>query len=133
MNAKSDQVYKLVKGMKDRNVPIDGVGLQFHWNLGQHGSLASVAQNMARLAALGLEIHITEREQLAPSLTAMRPRCAPWAFCLFGPGAPVQSAVTPGFSTATGMPAGNESQLRGAQSTSNAHPRAQASRARRNC
>jgi hypothetical protein len=101
MNAKSDQVYKLVKGMKDRNVPIDGVGLQFHWNLGQHGSLASVAQNMARLAALGLEIHITEREQLAPSLTAMRPRCAPWAFCLFCPGAPVQSAVTPGFSTAS--------------------------------
>ena len=32
LNAKSDQVYALVKGMQARGVPIDGVGLQFHWS-----------------------------------------------------------------------------------------------------
>jgi endo-1,4-beta-xylanase len=30
MNAKSDGVYSLVKGLKARGVPIDGVGLQMH-------------------------------------------------------------------------------------------------------
>lgn len=60
MSPKSDQMYKLVKSMQDRNIPIDGVGLQFHWGVQGHDSLDSVAQNMARFAALGLEIHITE-------------------------------------------------------------------------
>ena len=60
MNPKSDQVYELVKGMQARGVPIDGVGLQFHWDLGQHPELSSVATNIKRLGALGLEVHITE-------------------------------------------------------------------------
>ena len=60
MNAKSDQVYALVKGMLARGVPIDGVGLQFHWSLDGHDPLPDVAKNMARLGALGLEVHITE-------------------------------------------------------------------------
>ena len=60
MNAKSDQVYELVKSMKQRNVPIDGVGLQFHWDLHAHTDLQDVAANMKRLGDLGLEVHITE-------------------------------------------------------------------------
>ena len=60
MNSKSDQVYKLVKGMKSRNVPIDGVGLQFHWSVNNHDPLTDVAANMKRLGDLGLEVHITE-------------------------------------------------------------------------
>ena len=55
----SDQMYNLVKGMQSRGVPIDGVGLQFHWSLDGHESLSSVAQNMARFHDLGLEVHIT--------------------------------------------------------------------------
>ena len=31
---KTGQVYKLVKSMVGRKIPIDGVGLQFHWSLG---------------------------------------------------------------------------------------------------
>lgn len=52
-------MFKLAQGMQQRGVPIDGVGLQFHWSLANHDSLASVAQNMARFHTLGLEVHIT--------------------------------------------------------------------------
>ena len=60
MGRKSDQVYKLVSEMQARGVPIDGVGLQFHWNLRGHDSLADVAANMKRLGEIGLDVHITE-------------------------------------------------------------------------
>ena len=52
-------MYDLVKGMRARGVPIDGVGLQLHV---QHtySSFDGVAANMARLAALGLQVHVTE-------------------------------------------------------------------------
>ena len=30
MGGKSDQVFKMVQSMKQRNAPINGVGLQFH-------------------------------------------------------------------------------------------------------
>jgi len=60
MNSKSNQVYALVKGMRSRGVPIDGVGLQFHWSLDFHDSMSAVAANMKRLGELGLEVHITE-------------------------------------------------------------------------
>eukprot|EP01046_Picozoa_sp_COSAG06_P097090 COSAG06_NODE_43199_length_374_cov_0.858182_1_plen_52_part_01 len=46
--------------MQARKVPIDGVGLQFHWDLEHHDSLTDVAANMKRLGDLGLEVHITE-------------------------------------------------------------------------
>ncbi|MBN1285750.1 MAG: endo-1,4-beta-xylanase [Anaerolineae bacterium] len=67
MNAKSDAVYDLVKGMIERGVPIHGVGLQMHIRLGtfrESGGLstASVAENIERLGALGLQVHITEMD-----------------------------------------------------------------------
>ena len=66
MNAKSDKVYNLVKGMKERGIPIDGVGLQFHISVEGHPSLDGIAQNMARLGKLGLEVHITEMDLKCP-------------------------------------------------------------------
>jgi len=62
---KSDAVYTMVKGMKARGVPIDGVGFQLHV---QHtyGAFDGVAENMARLAALGLQVHITELDVKCP-------------------------------------------------------------------
>ena len=62
---KSDAVYEMVKGMKQRGVPIDGVGMQLHV---QHtySSFDGVAANMARLAKLGLQIHITELDVKCP-------------------------------------------------------------------
>ena len=60
MGAKSNGVYALVKGMKERGIPIDGVGMQFHIELNYLPKLDEVSQNMKRLGELGLQVHITE-------------------------------------------------------------------------
>ena len=62
--------------MQKRGVPIDGVGLQFHWNLDGHDPLGDVAANMARLGALGLEVHITELDIKCVPEGSSRP-CTP--------------------------------------------------------
>jgi endo-1,4-beta-xylanase len=59
LGSQSDTVYNLVRGMKARGVPIDGVGLQSHFDLSPP-SMGAVAANMRRLAALGLETAVTE-------------------------------------------------------------------------
>jgi endo-1,4-beta-xylanase len=59
MNAKSDAVYELVKGMKDRGIPIDGVGLQCHFQVGKI-DFDGLKKNMQRLEDLGLQTQITE-------------------------------------------------------------------------
>ena len=61
---KADAIYELVKGLKSKGVPIDGVGLQMHVGIGtyQAPAVADVAANMDRLAALGLEVQITEMD-----------------------------------------------------------------------
>jgi endo-1,4-beta-xylanase len=53
INAKSDAIYDLVAGMLERGVPVHGVGLQMHLVSGQ-APPARMAENMARLAELGL-------------------------------------------------------------------------------
>jgi len=58
--AKSDQVYELVRSMKQRNIPIHGVGLQYHVSLQYSPAVNSVINNIQRITALGLEVHITE-------------------------------------------------------------------------
>lgn len=55
---KSDSLLALVKDLHGRGVPIDGVGLESHFVVG--GVPSSLADNMARFAAAGLEVHITE-------------------------------------------------------------------------
>jgi endo-1,4-beta-xylanase len=66
MTPKSDKVYALVKDMRERNIPIDGVGLQMHIGLDTYQEspafLTDVAKNMARLHELSLEVHITEMD-----------------------------------------------------------------------
>jgi len=59
MNEKSNAVYNLVKGMKERGIPIDGVGLQCHFRLGEI-DFAGIKANMQRLAELGVQTQITE-------------------------------------------------------------------------
>jgi len=62
-NAKSDYVYNMVQGMLARGVPIDGVGLQMHTGSADASpSAADVAFNMQRLAALGLDVVISEMD-----------------------------------------------------------------------
>ena len=68
LGVKSDCVYAMVKGMKERGVPVDGVGMQSHfiipearreaWNVPP--PMESVAANMKRYAELGLSVQVTE-------------------------------------------------------------------------
>ena len=62
MNAKSDAIFAMVKDFKRRGVPIDGVGLQMHLSLDDAGRLSSLDANVNRLAALGVQVHITEMD-----------------------------------------------------------------------
>jgi endo-1,4-beta-xylanase len=65
MNRKSDAIYAMVKDFKTRHVPIDGVGLQLHIS-NLNFDVGAVATNIARLAALGVQIHVTELDVSLP-------------------------------------------------------------------
>jgi endo-1,4-beta-xylanase len=62
MGAKSNYVYNLVKDMLARGVPIHGVGLEMHTGTADSPSAADIAANIQRLAALGLDVMITEMD-----------------------------------------------------------------------
>ncbi|HWB36950.1 MAG TPA: endo-1,4-beta-xylanase, partial [Rugosimonospora sp.] len=56
--AKANAMYNLVSSLKQQGVPIDGVGFESHFILGQIPS--SLQSNMQRFADLGLDVAITE-------------------------------------------------------------------------
>jgi endo-1,4-beta-xylanase len=56
--AKSNAMYSLVSSLKSQGVPIDGVGFESHFILGQVPS--TLLANMQRFAALGVNVAITE-------------------------------------------------------------------------
>lgn len=61
MSSKGQNVYDLVKRLKDAGIPIHGVGLQCHFDVaGNAIDTASLSQNMRRLAALGVVVSMTE-------------------------------------------------------------------------
>jgi endo-1,4-beta-xylanase len=60
--AKSDGIYTLVADLRTRRVPIDAVGLQMHVSPNDAPRAEDVRINMKRLAALGLQIDITEMD-----------------------------------------------------------------------
>jgi endo-1,4-beta-xylanase len=65
MNPKSDAIYAMVRDFRQRDVPIDGVGLQMHIaNL--HADVASISANIGRFTALGVQVHITEMDVALP-------------------------------------------------------------------
>ena len=64
--AKAEAVYLLLRGLLDTGVPVHGVGLQMHIPLEGYPNADDVAANMARLAGLDLEIHITELDVRLP-------------------------------------------------------------------
>jgi len=66
LGPKSDAIYGLLRNLKARGVPIDGVGLQSHFQSERPPNMDNVATNMKRLAALGLEIHVTEFDVRMP-------------------------------------------------------------------
>lgn len=63
LDPKSDAIYTMLKGMVDRKVPIDGLGLQMHGGTpNPYPTVAEIKQNMQRIADLGLEILISEMD-----------------------------------------------------------------------
>ena len=62
LGGRSDAIYGMVKGLVDRGVPIDGVGLEMHETVDSAPSQADLSSNLARLGALGLQTRITEME-----------------------------------------------------------------------
>ena len=69
MNRKSDAIYAMVKDFKRRGVPIDGVGLQMHMptvDADTRAIAADLSANIARLAELGVQVHITELDVSLP-------------------------------------------------------------------
>ena len=65
LGRKSDAIYAMVKDFRGRGVPIDGVGLQLHISQPTPDT-AGITANVARLAALGLQVHITELDVSLP-------------------------------------------------------------------
>jgi len=56
---KSDKVYNMIKSMKQRGIPIDGIGFQLHVDI-NYNSFQGIVQNIQRYAQLGLQVHFTE-------------------------------------------------------------------------
>lgn len=56
---KRDKIVRLLKSLKEKGVPIHGMGLQGHWNL-EGPSLEEIRQAIESYASLGLRLHITE-------------------------------------------------------------------------
>jgi endo-1,4-beta-xylanase len=63
MSQKANAVYDMVVGMLQRGVPIDGVGLQMHTiNINGAPTISDFIANIDRLAALGLDVIISEMD-----------------------------------------------------------------------
>lgn len=62
LGRKSDDIYALVKDLRQRGVPIHGVGLQMHVSTKNPPNPKQVAANIKRLGDLGLEVRITEMD-----------------------------------------------------------------------
>lgn len=59
MVPKRDKIYSAVKGMLERGVPVDGIGLQCHWSV-YHPSMEDLKRAIEQYAQLGLKLQITE-------------------------------------------------------------------------
>lgn len=56
---KREKIYALAKSLKEKGVPIHGVGLQAHWNL-ERPSIDDIRHAIERYASLDMKLHITE-------------------------------------------------------------------------
>jgi endo-1,4-beta-xylanase len=72
INAKSDAVYDLVKWLKRKRVPIDGVGFQMHLDARNAPSEAAMRENFERFAELGLSVNVSELDVRVADLIGSR-------------------------------------------------------------
>jgi endo-1,4-beta-xylanase len=69
---KRERIYKLLKQLKDANIPIHGIGLQAHWSLKEPTQQRLVA-TIERFASLGLKVQITELDLSIYDQQEMKP------------------------------------------------------------
>jgi endo-1,4-beta-xylanase len=67
---KFQAVYDMVKDFVARAVPIDGVGFQMHIDTNGCPTSAVLADHFQKIAALGLQVHITEMDVKIPDTSA---------------------------------------------------------------
>jgi endo-1,4-beta-xylanase len=57
---KSDAVYRMLKRLRERGIPVGGIGFEGHFTL--DGPPTTFRRNMERFAALGLQVAVTEAD-----------------------------------------------------------------------
>ncbi len=57
--AKRDKIYKLLKGLKEKGIPVHGVGLQAHWSVSTP-TRQELEKSIEMFSSLGLQIQFTE-------------------------------------------------------------------------
>jgi endo-1,4-beta-xylanase len=55
---KTMEMYDLVKSLKDKNIPIDGIGMQMHVNI--KSSVIDIKSSIKKFKTLGVDLQITE-------------------------------------------------------------------------
>lgn len=56
---KRDRIYNLIKKLRDEGVPVDAIGLQGHWNIG-NPTEQNLRDAIDKFASLGVKLQITE-------------------------------------------------------------------------
>jgi endo-1,4-beta-xylanase len=59
--SKRAKIFELIKKLKDKKVPVHGVGLQGHWSI-YEPSAAELEKSIQQFAGLGLDVQITEMD-----------------------------------------------------------------------
>ncbi|QJD79261.1 endo-1,4-beta-xylanase [Spirosoma rhododendri] len=57
--SKRDRIFQLLKKLKAKGVPIDGVGLQAHWSI-YEPTRSELEESITKFASLGLKVQFTE-------------------------------------------------------------------------
>ncbi|WP_374760203.1 endo-1,4-beta-xylanase [Dyadobacter pollutisoli] len=57
--SKREKIFQLLKKLKEKKVPIDGVGLQGHWSI-YEPTAAEIEKSITQFESLGLAVQITE-------------------------------------------------------------------------
>jgi endo-1,4-beta-xylanase len=58
---KREKIFSLIKKLKEKGTPIDGVGLQGHWNI-KWPSTTELTNTIEQFSTLGIDIQITEMD-----------------------------------------------------------------------
>jgi endo-1,4-beta-xylanase len=69
---KQDKIFRLLEDMLDRGIPVDGIGIQGHWNIYQEDLAERLDRAIVRFAGLGLEVQVTEMGSIDVSARGYR-------------------------------------------------------------